>query len=61
MNFNPLQYLIYLLQFVFQFQRSCADIISVLGMTMSEERDSLKFRMVGSNEEIGSWGHEYVR
>lgn len=42
-------------------KRSCADIISVLGMTMSEERDSLKFRMVGSNEEIGSWGHEYVR
>uniref|UniRef100_A0A0L8GBA9 26S proteasome non-ATPase regulatory subunit 2 n=1 Tax=Octopus bimaculoides TaxID=37653 RepID=A0A0L8GBA9_OCTBM len=42
-------------------KRFCADIISVLGMTMSEERDSLKFRLLGSNEEIGSWGHEYVR
>ncbi|GAB1598561.1 26S proteasome non-ATPase regulatory subunit 2-like [Argonauta hians] len=42
-------------------KRFCADIISVLGMTMSEERDSLKFRLIGSNEKIGSWGHEYVR
>ncbi|CAL1538285.1 unnamed protein product [Lymnaea stagnalis] len=42
-------------------QRFCADIISVLGMTMSETRDSLKYRLLGSKEEIGSWGHEYVR
>ncbi|XP_012937202.1 26S proteasome non-ATPase regulatory subunit 2 [Aplysia californica] len=42
-------------------QRFCADIISVLGMTMSEGRDSLKYRLLGSKEEIGSWGHEYVR
>lgn len=50
--------------FVFVFfleQRFCADIISVLGMTMSDGRDSLKFRLLGSKEEIGSWGHEYVR
>ncbi|RUS76686.1 hypothetical protein EGW08_015541 [Elysia chlorotica] len=39
----------------------CADIVSVLGMTMSEGRDSLKYRLLGSKEEIGSWGHEYVR
>lgn len=39
----------------------CADIISVLGMTVSEDRDCLKFRLIGSHEEIGSWGHEYVR
>ncbi|RUS22881.1 armadillo-type protein [Endogone sp. FLAS-F59071] len=40
-----------------------ADILSVLGMTYSEEgkRDSLKYRLVGSSEEAGSWGHEYVR
>jgi len=39
----------------------CADIISVLGMTISEDRECLKFRLVGSADEIGSWGHEYVR
>ncbi|XP_022694054.1 26S proteasome non-ATPase regulatory subunit 2-like, partial [Varroa jacobsoni] len=39
----------------------CADIISVLGMTVSEERDCLHFRLIGSSDEIGSWGHEYVR
>lgn len=39
----------------------CADIISILAMTMSEERDCLRYRLLGSCEEIGSWGHEYVR
>lgn len=39
----------------------CADIISVLGMTISEERECLKFRLLGSQDDIGSWGHEYVR
>lgn len=42
-------------------KRFCADIVSVLGMTMSDSRDCLKFRQLGSKEEIGSWGHEYVR
>ncbi|KAL3841860.1 hypothetical protein ACJMK2_019957 [Sinanodonta woodiana] len=42
-------------------KRFCADIISVLGMTMSDSRESLKYRLLGSKEEIGSWGHEYVR
>ncbi|XP_050409532.1 26S proteasome non-ATPase regulatory subunit 2 [Patella vulgata] len=42
-------------------KKFCADIISVLGMTMSDGRDSLKYRLLGSKEEIGSWGHEYVR
>ncbi|XP_033101471.1 26S proteasome non-ATPase regulatory subunit 2-like [Anneissia japonica] len=42
-------------------KKFCADIISVLGMTMSDTRDCLKFRLLGSKEEIGSWGHEYVR
>jgi len=28
---------------------------------MSEARDCLKYRMLGSQEPVGSWGHEYVR
>ncbi|CAG2224105.1 PSMD2 [Mytilus edulis] len=42
-------------------KRFCADIVSVLGMTTSDTRESLKYRILGSKEEIGSWGHEYVR
>ncbi|XP_022096378.1 26S proteasome non-ATPase regulatory subunit 2-like [Acanthaster planci] len=42
-------------------KRFCADIISVLGMTMSDNRDCLNYRMLGSKEDIGTWGHEYVR
>lgn len=30
-------------------------------MTTSENRECLKFRFLSSKEEIGSWGHEYVR
>ena len=30
-------------------------------MTATENRDSLKFQLLGSKEELGSWGHEYVR
>ncbi|KAL5724264.1 26S proteasome non-ATPase regulatory subunit 2 A [Ranunculus cassubicifolius] len=42
---------------------SLADILSVLALTMSAEgeRESLKFRLLGSKGDIGSWGHEYVR
>jgi len=51
-----------LIQFVNRcLQRFCADVLSVLGMTMSETRDCLKYRMLGSQEPVGSWGHEYVR
>jgi len=41
----------------------CADVVSVLAMTMSEERECLKFKMLGNTEtqEIELWGHEYVR
>ena len=41
----------------------CADVVSVLAMTMSEERECLKYKMEGntSTEEIELWGHEYVR
>ncbi|KAI4378335.1 hypothetical protein MLD38_015826 [Melastoma candidum] len=40
-----------------------ADILSVLALTMSAEgeRESLKYRLLGSRGDIGSWGHEYVR
>lgn len=40
-----------------------ADILSVLAMTMSSEgeQESLKYRLLGSEGDIGSWGHEYVR
>lgn len=42
-----------------------ADIISIMAMTVPSETnqsgDSLKYRLLGSREEIGSWGHEYVR
>jgi len=42
-------------------KRFCADVISVLAMTNAEGRETLKFRQLGSNEDIGTWGHEYVR
>ncbi|KAK8957999.1 26S proteasome non-ATPase regulatory subunit 2 1A [Platanthera zijinensis] len=40
-----------------------ADILSVLALTMSAEgeRESLKYRLLGYEGNIGSWGHEYVR
>lgn len=42
-------------------RRFCADVVSVLAMTMSGERECLKYRLLGSQEELASWGHEYVR
>ncbi|XP_072163090.1 26S proteasome non-ATPase regulatory subunit 2-like [Diadema setosum] len=42
-------------------KRFCADIVSVLGMTMSDSKDCLKYRLLGSKEDIASWGHEYAR
>ncbi|CAN8230161.1 unnamed protein product [Cochlearia groenlandica] len=40
-----------------------ADILSVLALTMSAEgkRESLIYRLIGTEGDIGSWGHEYVR
>ncbi|CAN8273556.1 unnamed protein product [Cochlearia groenlandica] len=40
-----------------------ADILSVLALTMAAdgERESLGYRLTGSEGDIGSWGHEYVR
>ncbi|KAJ3113056.1 proteasome regulatory particle base subunit [Phlyctochytrium bullatum] len=44
-------------------KRFLADILSILGMTYSEDgnRESLHYRFLGSKEPLGSWGHEYVR
>merc|ERR1719495_1047277 len=41
----------------------CADVVSVLAMTMSEERECLHMKLKGklSTEDIELWGHEYVR
>lgn len=41
-----------------------ADILSVLGMTYSDEgdrRDTLKYRLLAPSTDLGSWGHEYMR
>jgi 26S proteasome regulatory subunit N1 len=43
---------------------SLADVLSVIGMTFSDEdrQDTLKYRLLAPNQsDIGSWGHEYVR
>ncbi|KAI1503861.1 armadillo-type protein [Biscogniauxia marginata] len=42
---------------------SIADVLSVIGMTFSDEdrQDTLKYRLLSPTEDIGSWGHEYVR
>uniref|UniRef100_A0A1I8GRB7 26S proteasome non-ATPase regulatory subunit 2 n=1 Tax=Macrostomum lignano TaxID=282301 RepID=A0A1I8GRB7_9PLAT len=46
-------------------KRLCADIVSVLAMTAVDKpefrTDSLRYRFLGSGEDIGAWGHEYVR
>jgi 26S proteasome regulatory subunit N1 len=42
---------------------SLADVLSVIGMTFSDEdrQDTLKFRLRAPTSDIGSWGHEYTR
>ncbi|KAM0524512.1 hypothetical protein ACHAPE_000608 [Trichoderma viride] len=42
---------------------SLADVLSVIGMTFSDEdrQDTLKYRLLAPTIDIGSWGHEYVR
>ncbi len=44
-------------------RRECADIVSVLAMTMSDKNECLEYKMKGnvSEEDIDTWGHEYVR
>lgn len=40
-----------------------ADVLSVLAMNSGAEgaRESLRFRLAGSSDSVGAWGHEYVR
>ena len=40
-----------------------ADVLSVLGMTQGDEEklDTLKYRLWAPSEDLGAWGHEYVR
>jgi len=43
-------------------QKACADVISVLGMTVADgKRDCLQYKLLGVDSVIDSWGHEYVR
>lgn len=40
-----------------------ADVISLLASMSAKEgeREALKYCLLGSNEDVGSWGHEYLR
>ena len=42
---------------------SLADVLSVIGMTFSDEdrQDTLKYRLESTTKDIESWGHEYTR
>lgn len=43
-------------------RHACADIISVLAMTMGQGKECLVYRFLcDQNDQIGEWGHEYVR
>lgn len=44
-------------------KRSLAAVLSVLGMTFSDEdrQDTLRYRLESDTQDIASWGHEYVR
>lgn len=43
-------------------RHTCADIISVLAMTMGTGKECLVYRFLcDQNDQIGDWGHEYVR
>lgn len=44
-------------------KNSLADILSVMGMTYSDEerRESLKYRLLAPSTDLASWGHEYIR
>ena len=42
---------------------SLADMLSVLGMTYGDEDklETLKYRLLSKSDDLGSWGHEYIR
>ena len=41
--------------------KELADILSVLAMAFENVGDCLKYRFLGSMEDVGVWGHEYCR
>lgn len=46
-----------------QFKQELADLLSVLGITMSEEGsfDALNFALLGTKQDLSKWGGEYLR
>lgn len=43
-------------------RQACADVISVLAMTMGSGKECLVYRFLcDQTDQIGEWGHEYVR
>src|SRR5438034_10261586 len=44
-------------------QDSLVDMLSVLGMTCGDEDrlETLKYRLLARSNDLGSWGHEYIR
>jgi len=44
-------------------RKAICDIVAVLSMTMAkdDDRDALKYKLMGSQENIGQWGHEFLR
>ena len=43
-------------------RQACADIISVLAMTMGSGKECLVYRFLcDQSDKIGDWGHEYIR
>ncbi len=44
-------------------KRECADVVSVLAMTMSDQNETLKYKLKGNTdtENVEAWGHEYIR
>lgn len=50
---------------IINFQRGCAEVVSVIAMMKADDpeckHDTLKYRLLGERDQIGTWGHEYVR
>lgn len=44
-------------------KKECADVVSILAMTMSDKNECLKYKLKGhtDRENIEAWGHEYIR
>jgi len=43
-------------------KQQCAEVVSVLSMTMSDKNECLKYKLIGDAEApMDDWGHEYIR